>query len=610
MPGPYYFCYIDAPEDFDPDVHNVEDEAIILATVKQDEGSFASLEIDVINPREGLLAPGRKPWCWFSWDNGSEIVALFTGRLVAIAVQMDGETVRLQFIAKPADYETLKSDLADAMKVLPFWDPVWIATDLSDADAVLKTYGALWHIDRTTLELGISDELVPEDGTITLTAEDVIYSSVGQTYSQKPKLKGKFQGTLTYSQTGKGTVDLTERIVSLFGADKSIYKNKGSGVISTLTGDGLKSDWPTGGTSLDGGWTVNVDTSIEEASTTNFPPYTYDVPYQGLSPSWDSSTESTQFAWLDSLTDYTVKFPVAALKQATKFDWAADRKRTEILEFEMLADIQPLESDTSDTESTATLTISASDTVTEPDPDTGVMPIVDKRRKAYLPTARGAISVWYPLLLMRAELRRGARCIEHKLRTPWAIGITATLRKSILFPDGRLPGGAVSGKITSYSFTASATEGFYCEFTLGSAIGYGGTVSAASGTGTYAEDGYMEDGYQVATGAQESVPGLETELVYQSLTDAVAFPIDDDGVDLLTMDEITAVETLTLTGGLGTQVTAVTAAFDPITALKDYPSVVCLQLKPVAGQDPFETTFNIAVEPLPIPQGINLEASA
>lgn len=610
MPGPYYFCYIDEPEPFDPDVHNVEDEAIILAKISQDEGAFASLEIDVINPREGLLAPGRKPWCWFSWDNGISIVPLFTGRLVAVPAQMDGETVRLLFIAKPPDFENIKADLADSMKVLPFWDPVWIAGDLDDPDAVLKTYGARWHIDRATLELGISDELVPEDGTIELTAAEVLYGSVGQTYTQKPKLKGKFRGTLTWSQTGKGTIDLSERIYQKFREDRSIYRNPGSHVISTLTGEGLKGDWPKGGASLGGGWTVNVDTSIEEASETNFARYTYDVPYQGISPSWDASNEATQFAWLDALTDYIVRFPVAALKESALFDWSADRKRTEILEFTMLADVQPLESDDSDTESTITITVSAADTVTEPDPITGVMPIIDKRRKAYLPTDRGAISVWYPLLLVRAGLRLGARAIEHKLRTPWAIGILATLRKSILFPDGRLAGGAVSGKITSYSFVASAADGFYCDFTLGSAVGRGGTVSAASGTGTYAAPGYMGPGYQVVTGAQESVPGLETELVYQSLTDAVAFPIDDDGVDLQTMDEFTAVESLTLTGGLATQINAVTAAFDPITALKDYPSVLCLQLKPVAEQDPFETVFSIAVERLPIPQGIDLEVSA
>src|SRR5678815_4209948 len=318
-----YFAWVDEGVDFNAGVHAVEDEDIFSLTISQEEGDFASLEIDIPNPGDGLLAAGRLQWCWVSYDFGESVQPLFHGRLVAVPQQLDGEMVRLQFIAKPVDFEGAKTVLSESMKVLPFWDPVWIAGDLGDADAVLAAYGARWHIDRTDLNLAISDELVPEDGTITLTEDDVIYAQVGESYTQKPKLKGKFKGTLTWSQTGKGTIDLTQRIQSLFIADKSLYKNPGSGVISTLTGEGLKSDWPTGGTTLGGGWTVNVDTTIYDAPTTNFAPYTYDVNYQGISPSWDASTEETQFAWLDSFTDYVVKFPVAALKQQTLFDWAA-----------------------------------------------------------------------------------------------------------------------------------------------------------------------------------------------------------------------------------------------------------------------------------------------
>lgn len=602
-----YFAWVGEGDDFDADLHAVEDEDIFSLTISQEEGDFATLEIDVPNPGEGLLAAGRLQWCWVSYDFGTSVQPLFHGRLVAVSSQIDGEIIRLQFIAKPVDFEGAKAVLADSMKVLPFWDPVWIASDLSDDDAVLATYGARWHIDRTDLNLAISDELVPEDGTITLTEDDIIYAQVGESYTQKPKLKGKFKGTITFSQTGKGTVDLTEQLYHKFREERSIYISPHSGVISTLTGDGLKSDWPTGGTSLGGGWTVNKDTFIEDADPDIFGRYTYDVNYRGLSPSWVSTTATTTSSWLEALADYVVKFPIAALKQSTKFDWAADRKRTEILEFEMFANIQPLESDLADTESTVSLTVSAANTVTEPDDYTGEMPLGDKRRKAYLPTPRGQISVWYALLLMRAELRRGARAIEHKLRSTWAVGINATLRKSILFPDPRLPGVFVSGKITSYKFVASAADGRYCDFVLGSAIGYGGTVSANTGTAAWVNSGFVGGGWQQIVGAQETVPGFETELVFQSLNE---FTIDDDGVDLFTLDETTAVKTLSLANGLKTQIDAVTAAIDPIAALRGYPSEVCLELVPVAELDPFETTFNIAVEPLPVPQGIDLEASA
>ncbi len=604
--GDIYFAWVDEGVAFDEDVHAVEDEDIFSLTISQEEGDFASLEIDVRQPEEGLLEPSRLQWCWLSWDNGTSIEPLFHGRVVAVESQVTGEQVRLMFIAKPVDFDTVKAELAETMKVLPFWDTVWITGDLSDPDAVLATYGAQWHIGRTMLDLTTSDELVPEDGTITLTADDVLYDSVSWTYAQKPKLKGKFKGTITYSQTGKGTIDLTEELYHKFREEKSIYISPNSGVISTLTGDGLKSDWPVGGTSLGGGWTVNNDTFIETANPEIFAPYTYDVPYQGLSPSYNAETATTSSDFFDAFTDYVAKFNVYALKQSTKFDWAADRKRTEILEFEMLANIQPLEDDLADTESTVTLTISAADTVTEPDDYSGEMPIVDKRRKAYLPTPRGVISVWYALLLMRAELRRGARAVEITLRTTWAIGVGASLRKSILFPDERLPGGVASGKIISYKLVASATDGRYAEVVIGAAIGYGGTVSAHPGNPGWVDTGWVGGGWQQMVDGEESVPGFEGELVYESLSGTT---IDDDSVDLLTLDETTAVESLELTGGLKSQIDVVTGAPDPIEALKAIPSAVCLQLVPVADQT-FETTFAIAVVPLPIPQGINLEAAA
>ena len=94
MPGPFHFAWLAAPIAFDPDVHAVEDEAITELQITQSEGDFASLNITVINPGEGLLAPGRVQWCWVSWDDGEGIVPLFCGRLVAVPESIDGEAVR------------------------------------------------------------------------------------------------------------------------------------------------------------------------------------------------------------------------------------------------------------------------------------------------------------------------------------------------------------------------------------------------------------------------------------------------------------------------------------------------------------------------------------
>src|SRR4051794_31473293 len=126
MPGPFYFAWIAAPVDFDPEVHAVEDEAITELQITQAEGNFASLNMTVINPDQGLLAPGRLQWCWLSWDDGTEIVPLFTGRLVAVPESIDGEAVRLLFAARPPDYDAVKADYANTLRVLPYYDPIWI----------------------------------------------------------------------------------------------------------------------------------------------------------------------------------------------------------------------------------------------------------------------------------------------------------------------------------------------------------------------------------------------------------------------------------------------------------------------------------------------------
>src|SRR4029077_3194396 len=170
--------------------------------------------------------------------------------------------------------------------------------------------------------------------------------------------------------------------------------------------------------------------------------------------------------------------------------------------------------------------------------------------------------------------------------------------------DYRLPGGEAFGKITAYEMSASGSGEFYVDVTIGCSIGHGGTVSAAAGDPTYVDDGYVAAGYQIETGAELTAP--TGDIVYQSLAGVA---VDDDGVDLLTLDDKTAVESLTLTGGLGDQTNVVTYSQDPVDALKDYPSRPCLQLHPVAGMS-FTTTFEPVVETMPIPKTIDLEAAA
>ena len=65
------------------------------------------------------------------------------GQLVGMPKQQTGNTAKLQFIARPDDYNIQKENLAESMRVLTWWDPVWIADRIDDPDTVLAwTSGA------------------------------------------------------------------------------------------------------------------------------------------------------------------------------------------------------------------------------------------------------------------------------------------------------------------------------------------------------------------------------------------------------------------------------------------------------------------------------------
>ena len=103
--------------------HHVEDEEVFAFRVDHAEGEFASLSIEIRNPRIGLLAPARKTWAWLSWNNGTAVIPLFFGRLVGVPSDLHQEMVTLAFTARPADYNAQKLALAETLKVAPYLGP-------------------------------------------------------------------------------------------------------------------------------------------------------------------------------------------------------------------------------------------------------------------------------------------------------------------------------------------------------------------------------------------------------------------------------------------------------------------------------------------------------
>jgi hypothetical protein len=209
----FYFAWVDASETaFEPTVHAREDEAIFGFTVEQAEGEFASLSLEIRNPRIGLLAPARKVWGWLSWDNGTNIVPLFYGRLVAIPNDIHQEVVTLEFTARPADYSQRKAYLAETMREVPFYDPVFIDPNKrADPDVVLEARSELWDIDRITHEVTTSDILVGEDGNEDFLESEVPYDTVSVRLNQPPLRSVSVDGSVPWTNAGSGSFYVKDR---------------------------------------------------------------------------------------------------------------------------------------------------------------------------------------------------------------------------------------------------------------------------------------------------------------------------------------------------------------------------------------------------------------
>jgi hypothetical protein len=632
----------DAP--FNAAVHNRFDEDIVALEIAQEEGGLATLNMTIRNPKVGLLALGRNLWCWLSWDqnwpSGSpSLQPLFNGRLIGVPKLQADELVELQFLARPDDLTAQKFTLSESLKVLPYFDAVWL-TLTPTPDTVLETYSSLYHVDRTSLQVTTSDILVGEAGTVAIGEDHAIYDRFSLSYGQPPLVATAVSGTVNWQQQAEGLLDVTGTIVSAFHAGGSGYSRPlyvgpfstvftsfpgsawivgGAGIIQCLCGDGLKSDWPKPGTSIGGGWSLsNLNDSqgsplcyILDASMTAqggwLTPATYDVNYTAAAP---TDTAPTNVGLVTStLSSYAVSFPLSAFKIRMHLEYRADRRRTETITAVIAAGVQRELSDSSESDR-ETISLTSEYVSQGIDPD-GALPIGNLSYRSYFQTDRGARSFEYLLLAARAKMRARARAVDIAFAVNWATAVPITLRHSVTLTDRRLPGGTATGKVKSYRLSVRGGV-MLGEFTIGCAIGTGSVETPQAGTLSYVNAGYVNPGYQIVTGMQE--PLITGEIAYQTLDN---FVVADDGLDLTHLTESMAVNECVVTNGLKTQMTrlnafqgAVATTYgDPLSTMKTMTTTVTLDLKPVAGAE-FHTDFFPAVTALTLPKTIDLSAAA
>ncbi|MBR1150074.1 hypothetical protein [Bradyrhizobium sp. JYMT SZCCT0428] len=554
--GPVYFAWVGPDETSFEAEHVRYDEYILKLEIDLEEGKIPVATLDMINPgSDWWLAPGRERWAWIAFDSDEGIVPKFFGRVLALPSKMFGAIVTVKFYAKPLDYLALKQAAANALKVLPYYDKVFIDPSyVDDPDTVLEGYSASWHFDPVTGAVSISDYINGEAGELSFAESEIVGDTLSFTLGDPPPRAVKVDATVTYTQRAAGAIDI------------------GRNEFISVTGQGLYDGWPKPGASLGAGWSVKSSRAVDRNGvlTATVPHHEFhfknrdkvhangdalsvDVTLDGPAFPWPnliSLSESSKATFGDPDTGQAPSLQAQSsgtsvltwhVQTELELQYDAARERTEHLMFTLALESQAILSDDDGTDDIETLTFTGAD-VGQPLPGESEPPIGDLSRRSYFPIDRGLQSVAGRICVARAHLLSKARPAEISFSpTSFSRALGVTLRHTVRAHDARrLPGGEAAGKVVNVKIIADGGK-FSSSITAKGAIGLGGSVVAVEGTPSYVDADVLGPEVQLFTGRKLVLAGADC--VYSLPVDGV----NDDGLSFpLTYDQVVVrSETLT-----------------------------------------------------------------
>jgi len=501
-----------------------------------------------------------------------------------------------------------------------------------DPDVVLEGYTKVWHYDRETHVITVSDEITGEDGLVEFDggseAGKVFWDGLGLTLASGPLTRVDVNAEFTWTQQARGTVDLTSYLISHWPGSER-------GEIPSLNA----ADWPKHGTSLGDGWEVAESTATDLAylgTGTNASSGSLTVVEQDGSTSkveWSISNTTVGVAYiivgggvttdtysatydLDGTGSYSTSrnysasysaLVIQSIKATLVAGYTAERQCTERVSLTLFADVQPILTDPEDGEA---LRIDDIRSVNLSDPEEGI-PIGDPRRRSYIATERGNRSVEHLIALARTNLMKRARAVEITFAPKLSRMPEVTLRKSAFLAEPRV--GEALGKIIGYSIALDGSDGrIKCEIRMGCTIGYGGLAVADDGLPTYCSTDYVGFDYQQFVGRTVLVDAfLDSSVGYQPPD---ASP-NDDGIDFLsalTAEDVIEVGLVVEHGSEsntdGDDVPEIIVEGDDLAAIvkSRFETRAKFKLKSMTRE--FSTDYELQVTDLQIPTGYDLEA--
>lgn len=584
----YYLALVDKTDTTFNATFARHDEIVRSFSISQQEGDFCGLTVTIERPGQTLLDPARPQWVWLSMEEGSALTPLFFGRVVGVPADIQGDFYTIEFLAKPADFEAQKLAVAAGLRVAPYFDYAFVDPQMwEDADTVLEARTDVWHIDRVTNDVSVSSIIAGEDGTVSITSDQIPVEGFSLSYSDAPLRKVNLELRAMWTQRKTGSIDITRDLLSAFQAAGSP-----AGYVTSYTGSGLYDDWPMEGDQIGDVYSFGPQT-IEVADGLSIK-----RKFKKVSVKYERAPTSNNDTGSSGSSKVAFRRWAFTISSSVNYDVGIDR--TEDISFGVYADVQSVVNDADDAQSETITLSSGSIGTTVGTGSAAEVPIGDVSRDAYFPTSRGRASIEFGLSHARALLLRRARAVEIRVSVPIATAIAATCRKSATVYHPGLPGGVATGKIVSYQFGVDGDSGAESgEITLACFAGKASSFPAVTGSPTYAEATYVGSDYQEYSGALV-VAGV-TDMRYELPTAINVSPA------------VVGLSSVTVNNGETAQKAVMKKTYIDISAAADavnnVHTEVDLRMVPV-DTSPRDVRYSDTAVDLPVPKGVDLGEAA
>lgn len=593
--GVIYFAMVteaEAAVGWNPLIHSVEDEEIFSMQIDHSEGQFATAEFEILNPSEGLLAPSRKKRVFVSIENGGVPKLIFSGRVSGLPTDLTTETVRINYIAQPEDWEMTQDTFLQLEKVAPFWNELFVPPDRRDApEEILAARPELLHWDRASNALVLSN--VIEGATFLDVGGEFMFDTLRTTIGDPPLKAVDIDIEVQWEQLGVGEVEVATPIRNEFNNTGGAPNNQ----INTLTPYAFEIAWR--GARTPTGYTI-LRSSLDPVAN-SFGLSAIDLRSPG------ASVAAVDFPTKTGGTAGNRPVSVPRVWYIPELVLTAEyrQKRRENLLATLQADTQDFSLKGNQTEKLSLRLQSPTLDVNGAILDIGSSSFFFDSGLGTL-TADGAAVANNAYLRARALLIKRSRIVEARFEAPLEDVIDVQCDHSLRIADSRIPAGSLRGKVIGYSFRVDGDSGQQvAQISLGSVIGTG---LDSTGSGLPSET-------QIGTQVFDNEHGAAT-MTSAIFYDFAVAPTILEPIDVAQMeaDDQYLIDLVTVTNPGQSQVSGWNARSLPggdgrvDLELASNPTEVTVDLKSMNPEKELAADIVLATFPMTLPKQVDLEA--